>query len=96
VYEKGFRVPGSYVAALCLRVEGQARAKVGFAVPKSLGGSVVRNRVRRRAREAVRLSLGRLAPQWAVVVQVRRAALEAPFAELRKEIEKIFSRCGTS
>jgi hypothetical protein len=31
-----------------------------------------------------------------VVVQVRRAALEAPFAELRKEIEKIFSRCGTS
>jgi ribonuclease P protein component len=77
-------------------VEGQARARVGFSVPKALGGSVERNRVRRRLREAARLSLGQLGSEWNVVFQPRRAALEAPFASLRKEVEKLFSRCGRS
>ena len=61
-----------------------------------MGGSVTRNRMRRRVREAVRLSLGQLAPEWAVVVQVRRAVLEAPFVDLKREVERIFSRCGRS
>jgi ribonuclease P protein component len=95
-YEKGFRISGPYFAAVCLRVEGQARAKIGFAVSKAVGGSVIRNRGRRRVREAVRLSLAQLAPGWAVVMQVRRAALGAPFPDLKREVEKVFSRCGTS
>lgn len=55
---------------------------------------MVRNRIRRRLREAVRLSYSGLAPGWAVVVQARKGALEAPFEALRKEVEKLFSRCG--
>ena len=96
VYDQGFRTSSAYFAAVCLKVEGQARAKVGFAVTKALGGSVVRNRIRRRLREAVRLSLGGLAPGWAVVVQARKGALDAPFEDLRKEVEKLFARCGRS
>ncbi len=65
-------------------------------MPKSLGGSVIRNRLRRRVREAVRLSLEQVAPEWAVVVQVRRAVLNAPFMELQREVARIFARCGTS
>jgi len=96
VYDQGFRTSNAYFAAVCLKVEGQAGAKVGFAATKALGGSVVRNRIRRRLREAVRLSLGGLAPGWAVVVQARKGALEAPFKDLRKEVEKLFARCGRS
>ncbi len=94
MYERGFRTSGPYFAAACLKIEGQAGAKVGFAVPKHLGGSVTRNRIRRRLREAVRLSLPGLAPGWAVVVQGRKGALDAPFESLRKEVEKLFSRCA--
>ena len=96
MYEKGFRTSNQYFAAVCLKVEGQAGAKVGFATPKALGGSVVRNRIRRRLREAVRLSFGGLAPGWAVVVQARKGAVDAPFENLRKEVEKLFARCGRS
>ena len=94
MYDQGFRTSGPYFAAVCLKVQGQTGAKVGFATPRALGGSVVRNRIRRRLREAVRLSFSGLAPGWAVVVQARKGALEAPFEDLRKEVEKLFSRCG--
>jgi len=96
VYEKGFRISGPFFGAVCLRVSGQARGKIGFAVSKTLGGSVVRNRARRRLREAARLSLGQLPPEWAVVLQARRAVLDAPFADLKREVEKLFSRCERS
>lgn len=90
------RLSGPYFAAVCLKVEGQDRAKVGFAAPKTLGDSVARNRMRRRLRAAVRLNLGQLAAEWAVVVQVRRAAADAPFADLTREVEKLFARCARS
>jgi ribonuclease P protein component len=96
VYEEGSRYSSPYFAMICLRVEGQAGTKIGFATPKAVGGSVVRNRLRRRLREAVRRNMGRLGPGWAVVVQCRRAALKTPFAVLEREIERLFARCGQS
>jgi ribonuclease P protein component len=57
---------------------------------------VVRNRIRRRVREAVRSLLDRLNPQWTIVINPRPKAFEAPFAELRREVEKLFLRCNGS
>jgi ribonuclease P protein component len=55
---------------------------------------VVRNRLKRRLREAVRLQLHRLAPQWEIVLQPRRAALTAGFEDLQRELERLFTRCA--
>ncbi len=52
--------------------------------------------MRRRLREAVRLNLALLGSGWDVVFQVRRAAGQAPFADLTKEVEKLFARCARS
>jgi ribonuclease P protein component len=57
---------------------------------------VVRNRIRRRVREAVRLHLDRLNPQWSIVINPRRKALDAPMPELHREIERLFLRCNGS
>jgi ribonuclease P protein component len=96
VYDQGFRVSGPFFTGICFRTEGQARGRVGFAVPKAVGGSVIRNRVKRRLREAVRPSLGQLGPQWNVVIQARLAVVKAPFPSLKREVERLFSRCGPS
>jgi ribonuclease P protein component len=61
-----------------------------------LGKAVVRNRIKRRVREAVRLLLGQLNPQCFIVINPRRKALNAPVAELRREVEKLFLRCNGS
>ena len=66
--------------------------RVGFTVPKALGKSVDRNRIRRRLREAVRHHLGSLETtrQLDVVINPKRSALIAEFTTLSKEVERAF------
>jgi ribonuclease P protein component len=56
----------------------------------------VRNRIKRRLREAVRLQLDRLNPQWSIVFNPRRKALDAPTSDLQREVERLFLRCNGS
>ena len=57
---------------------------------------MVRNRIKRRVREAVRLYLDRLNPQWSIVINPRRKALEASTQDLQREVERLFLRCNGS
>jgi ribonuclease P protein component len=64
-------------------------ARVGFTVTKKVGKAVVRNRIRRRLREAVRLAGGSaFTPDCDYVVAARREALTASFDELRGELSR--------
>jgi len=69
---------------------------VGITTPRALGKAVARNRIKRRVREAVRSQIGRLDPQWSIVINPRRQALEAPFLELQREVERLFLLCNAS
>ena len=53
-------------------------------------------RIKRRVREAVLLHLDRLSPEWSIVINPRRKALDAPVAELHQEILRLFQRCSGS
>jgi len=90
------RIPGACFLAFCLDRKTSEGPRVGFTVPRSAGKAVERNRIKRRMREAVRLHLWQLAPQFDVVFNARRAVLEAPFKELEREIERVFRRCKAS
>lgn len=70
--------------------------RIGFTTPRALGGAVVRNRIKRRVREAVRLRLDQLNPQWSIVINPRRKVLDAPFPELEREVERLFRQCNGS
>ena len=101
VYDHGSRYSGPFFAAFYARaahVDGLAASgpKVGFTAPRSLGGAVVRNRIKRRVREAVRLRLDQLSPQWEIVFNPRRAAINSPLPDLIREVEKLFLRCNNS
>ncbi|MCL8383653.1 ribonuclease P protein component [Xanthobacter aminoxidans] len=66
-----------------------AGVRVGFTVTKKTGNSVVRNRIRRRLREAVRQVLpdaGR--PGFDYVLVAREASLRTPFDSLVSEMER--------
>jgi ribonuclease P protein component len=66
--------------------------RYGFVTSKKLGKAVVRNRVRRRLREAVRaLSLE---PAWDVVVSTKTKAAAAGFQELRASVAGLLTRAG--
>ena len=62
--------------------------RIGFTVGKVLGGSVERNRIRRRMREAVRLSGLACEGPVDVVFNPRKSVLLLPFAELVDEVAR--------
>ena len=70
--------------------------RIGFTTPRALGKAVVRNRIRRRVREALRVRIDRLNPQWSIVINPRRKALQCTFAEIEREIERLLQRCNGS
>jgi ribonuclease P protein component len=71
-----------------------AGPRVGFTVSRVMGGSVARNRIRRRLREAVRLNLAHLLrpePQPVdVVINPKKSALIAEFDKLKNEVAEAF------
>jgi ribonuclease P protein component len=83
-------------AAFCLLERASDGPHIGFTVPRAIGKAVVRNRIKRRFREAVRSCLGGLNPQWSIVINPRRKASEAPLPEIIREVSKLFARCNGS
>ena len=96
VYDHGTRVSGPLFAAFCLARPDGSSPRLGLTVPRAIGGSVVRNRIKRRLREAFRLHRAKLNPQWDIVINPRRTALAAPFADLERALGKVIERCNAS
>lgn len=77
----GNKVSTSGFVLQARKPEGDTQARFGFTVTKRIGNAVVRNRIRRRLREAVRLSSA-APPAMDFVLVGRRAALTLPFDRL--------------
>ena len=79
-----------FTAATAGAISQGCGLKIGLTVPQSLGGAVQRNRIKRRMREALRLSLPALAGEVAadVVLHPRRSVATLPFPELLQEVKQ--------
>lgn len=70
------------------------RFRVGVSASKKLGGAVVRNRVRRLVKEAVRLNADKIASNRDIIVIVRRPVIDLRFKEVEKSLLHAFRRAG--
>ena len=102
-YDQGFRISGPLFAAFCRARPGselQSGAvtitgpRLGLTVPRAIGGAVIRNRIKRRLRAAFRLHRAQIGPQWDIVLNPRRAALDASFADIEKAFGRLIQKCG--
>lgn len=71
------------------RTEG-GTLRVGFTVGRVLGGAVVRNRMKRRLREAVRLQRPAASIPVDVVINPKKSLLTAEFADIQNEVRRAF------
>jgi ribonuclease P protein component len=88
-----------YFAAFCLRAADGATAlpaRFGLTTPRALGKAVVRNRLKRRMREAIHSQLALAPVRWSIVFNPRRNAADAPFEDLCREVGRILERCKQS
>lgn len=89
---KGQRAQARAFSLQAIRRKDEAEAgppRFGFTVTKKLGGAVLRNRIRRRLKEAVRLAPGLSArPGFDYVVVGRQAALDQDFTALQEDLAR--------
>ena len=95
VAAKGRKVPVHGLVLQALPRDDAEPARLGFTVTKKVGNAVVRNRTRRRLKEAARLLL-REAPLSGVdLVLVGRDHTRArPFAELIDDLRRALAKAG--
>ena len=71
-----------------------SRTRIGLSTPRSLGGAVQRNRVRRRLRELVREQLDAMDVGWDLLLIARPEAGAATYADLREALRSLLERSG--
>jgi len=91
VYAQGEKLVGRYLILFHMK-RTEPGHDAGITVSSKVGGAVVRNRVRRRLREALRQTeAGRLESRDAVFVAIRRIRY-AGFADILEDIARLVDR----
>lgn len=91
VYSEGRRHFSANLTAFYLKRGSRDQARVGFTVSRALGGAVDRNRMKRRLREAVRISQPPAGLGVDIVINPKRSLLKADFSDVLKEVQRAFS-----
>ena len=90
VYKKGRRHFAAHMTVFYLSShERDGGIRIGFTVGKVLGGAVLRNRIKRRLREAVRLH-GMIPAAMDVVINPKKSLLTAEFEDVQREVRRAF------
>ena len=78
---------------LVARRTGGEQCRFGFSVSKRVGNAVVRNRVKRKLKEAARVELLPCTePGWDFVVIARKDAADADYHRLNRSLQRLFKR----
>ena len=93
LYARGKSAVSPYLVVYCRKNRGGV-SRFGYTVSAKLGHAVVRNRVRRRIREAYRLSESEYRRGYDIVVVARTRAAEATYREIADCLKKQSERLG--
>ncbi len=86
--------PGLVLQALAVP---EPSLRLGFTVTKKIGNAVIRNRARRRLKEAVRLTLPDMGLSgWDLVLIGRDATAERPFPLLIEDLRAALRQAGVA
>jgi len=92
VYDQGAKYTCPLFAAFYLRADEPDELRFGFTCPRALGKAVLRNRIKRRLRECVRLRIDCFPKGFRIVFNPRRANLEAPGVEIDTHVERFLRK----
>jgi ribonuclease P protein component len=95
VAAKGRKAPMPGLVLQALKRDDDAPARLGFTVTKKVGNAVIRNRTRRRLKEAARLLLRDQPVAGADLVLIGRDATRSrDFAALREDLRRALAKAG--
>jgi ribonuclease P protein component len=92
VVRRGRRCAGAHTVTYLKPAVAEGPARFGFIVSRQVGGSVVRNTVRRRLKALCAEALPTVADGSEIVIRALPSAATAPFGELRADVERCLAR----
>lgn len=93
LYNKG-KTTATSVLAVYVRPNHLKRNRLGLTVGTKVGKAVVRNKVRRRIREAYRIHEDGMAIGWDIVVVARVRSAFVPYDQLERDLLRLLSKLG--
>ena len=93
MYKAGKSV-GSHTLVLIFSASRKPDKKIGFAVGKKVGNAVVRNRVKRRLREAVTPLLPEIPSGYRLIFIARAAIAQASYADIVSAVNRLMHKAG--
>lgn len=93
VYQQGKSV-ANRAAVLYVLPGTDGTPKIGFAAGRKLGKAVVRNRMKRRLKEALRPHFGRLKPNSRLILIARSGAKDLTMPELTAKVAELLGKAG--
>ena len=90
IFREGGRARAGVVGARAMPHPDGTRLAV--VAGKAMGGAVVRNRLKRRLRAAMRQQHGAMPPGWDVVLMARPGLLEAKWADVMRDVATAMER----
>ena len=92
IFDKGHSIYGKYLVVYFLQNHSDDY-RFGFCVGKKIGGAVVRNRIKRLFREAVRQqNQAKFITGWDLVIIARHPVLKASLTEIVTELQYILAK----
>ena len=88
VYRNGKRRSSPHLTVF-LKANDLPHSRFGFSIKRTLGGAVVRNRIRRRVREAIRLHRQEISAGWDFVIHPKASVQSAAFAALESDLLRL-------
>lgn len=89
---RGGRRRSNQTFVIFVRPNGLARDRFGMSVKKALGNAVLRNRIRRRIREILRLHRDEMPAGWDIVIHPNKSVATLKFARIEAELLSLIPR----
>jgi len=93
VYKKGKSNAGKYIVVIVSR-NGRSYSRLGVSANKKVGHAVLRNRARRRLKEAYRLLEQHTIPGHDIVILPRPGSADADYASLSSQLQYLLRKHG--
>jgi|AntRauTorckE6833_2_1112554.scaffolds.fasta_scaffold00096_49 ribonuclease P protein component len=68
--------------------------RYGFSISKRIGKAVVRNKLKRRLKEIIRIRLDNIAYGYDIIIIARKPVNSLGFSEIKNDLKKLYKRAG--
>ncbi len=92
ILDIGQKIGSNYFLTYIKKTEDENYLRVGFIVTKKIGNAVVRNRVKRKIKEALRNIEFDFYKGISAIFIARKAVIEADYLNIIEELKKVFRK----